>query len=74
MIITGVSNEELGVRLDPEDGRFWLTLRDLGVSPDHVDYIIVTFHRTPLTEEELYARYDEAKRELSAVDQDELPF
>jgi len=74
MNIIGSSNEGLSVRIDPDDGRFWLVLRDLGVNPQNVSHFIVTFHREPLTEEELHDNIERPRHALCDADEPELPF
>jgi len=75
VIILSVSNEVLEQLLEPDDGRFWLILRDLGINPAGSTHMIVTIFREPLTESDLYANIDEARRELDALaNESELPF
>jgi len=48
----------ISVQLEPEDGRFWLLLRDLGINSEGTCKIIVNVHREGLTDEVCIERFD----------------
>jgi len=67
MIVLSASADMLQFRLEPDDGRFWLLLRDIGANPDGVDAIIVTISREGLTDESCIENFDrERARELQS--------
>jgi len=76
MLILQASADGLVVEVDRKDGRFWLICRDLGINPEDVVTIFVTFQRGTLTDEKCYDNFD---REHRGGDPDcdsdpELPF
>jgi len=76
MLLHSVGNGHLLLELLPTDPAFRRVALALSLSVDDTDTIFVTILASPLTEDELHAKYHEACRELHASEpaQDELPF
>jgi len=76
MLLHSVGNGHLLLELLPTDPAFRRVALALSLSVDDTDTMFVTILASPLTEEQLHAKYHEASRELHASDpgQDELPF
>jgi len=73
MLILQSSAEKIELMLEPEDGRFWLLLRDVGVNCDGVENIIVTISRGGLTDEICIENFDrEREREARDSGQSDL--
>jgi len=58
MLILKSSADQIDVQLEPDDGRFWLLLRDLGIAPDGTTAIIVTIYREGLTDDYCIENFD----------------
>jgi len=69
MLYLSAANDRLELLLEPDDGRFWLILRDCGVNPAGATHVIVTVCREPLDMEDLHAKIPSTRD-----DPDELPF
>jgi len=76
MLLHSVGNGHLLLELLPTDPAFRRVALALSLTIDDTDVIFVTILATPLTQDQLHAKYLEASRELYASDpgQDELPF
>jgi len=76
MIITRGQADELEVLLEPDDGRFWLLLRDLGINSEGTCKIVVNIFREGLTDEVCNENFrrERARDQADADAQDELPW
>jgi len=67
MLILSSQADSIEVQLEPDDGRFWLLLRDLGINSEGTTHIVVKFYREGLTDADCIERF-ERERDSSEDD------